>query len=95
MQETTCEPGTEKPKGAMWKEEAILEEVICRVAEKVSALEHQLSPVLRDQPPQTQTEATGKDVQPAPDFVQRLRGRTAGVKEIEMRLASLLERLEI
>ena len=87
------EPGIEKPKGAMWKEEAILEDVISRVAEKVDALERQLSPLLRDQPPQT--EATGKDAQAGPDFVQRLRGRIAGMRQIESRLASLLERLEI
>jgi len=93
MQEKACQPGVEKPKGAMWKEEAILEDVISRVAEKVDGLERQLSPLLRDQPPQT--EATGKDAQAGPDFVQRLRGRIAGLRQIESRLASLLERLEI
>ncbi len=87
------EPGVEKPKGAIWKEESILEDVISRATEKVAALERQLSPILRDQPPQA--EASGKDVQAVPDFVQRLKGRIAGVKQIESRLASLLERLEI
>ena len=87
------EPGVEKPKGAIWKEESILEDVISRATEKVAALERQLSPILRDQPPQT--EASEKDVQAVPDFVQRLKGRIAGVKQIESRLASLLERLEI
>ena len=87
------EPGIEKPKGAIWKEEAILEDVISRVAEKVDALERQLSPLLRLR--SEVPEETGKEPKLLPDFAQRLRTRTHGVKEIESRLGSLLERLEL
>ena len=89
----TESPGTERPKGAIWKQDSVLEDTISRVTEKVAALENQLSPLLRDQPPQTESPA--KEVQADPDFVQRLRTRIDGVKQIEIRLGSLIERLEI
>ena len=88
---------TEKRDGALWQEEAQLQEIIETVANRFGILEKRLSPILR--PHELATAATEGAKQPPeerlPALVERLRARKAAVGVIETKIASVLERLEI
>ena len=85
---------TEKRDGALWQEEAQLQEIIETVANRFGILEKRLSPILREHGSAVQTpkEPAADNL---PDLVERLRARKAAVQAIEVKLASVLERLEI
>lgn len=85
---------TEKREGAIWKEEALLQELIEQVSEKVVNLERRLVPILRSEPPKPEDGAE-KAQQAVPDLVGRLENRVCEVRRIQFRLGSLLDRLEI
>ena len=95
MSGTTGEATTEKKDGALWHEEGMLQEVIGIVADRLRILEKRLTPILRPHGPETPEGGAKEPKEVLPDLVERLRAGKAAVQAIEVKLASLLERLEI